>query len=107
MPPHNRDHAFSSFKNKCLFSTPVSTLAQHGLQNEGHAETSDLLVSMLSSCLGYGNSPPNVVVLLYLLLNTIIAGDLMVHSAVSRVSRLKHMILINYDDTDNSVSAGR
>ena len=49
------------------------------------------------------NSPPNVVVLLYLPLNIIIAGDLMVYSAVSRVSRLKHM---NYDDTDNSVSAG-
>ena len=41
--PFNWGHTFRIFKNKFLFTIPVSTLAQQG--NEGHAETPDFKVS--------------------------------------------------------------
>ena len=45
---------FLGFKIKFLFTTPVSTLAQYGLQNKGNAEMPDLPVSVSSSCLCHG-----------------------------------------------------
>ena len=39
-----------------VFCLPLKTLAQGGLQNEGHAETPDFPVSMSSSCLCPGKS---------------------------------------------------
>ena len=46
------------FKINFLFTTPVSTLAQHSLQNEGHAEMPDPPgpVSVLSSYLCHRKS---------------------------------------------------
>ena len=51
------------FKRNFLFPTPVSTLAQPSLQNEGHAEMPDPPVSVLSSYLCHRKSV--IQVLLY------------------------------------------
>ena len=59
-------------------------LAQHGLQNEGHADTPDMSVSMSSSCLCHRKVTQGL--LYYFIFCCLIAGGLMVFSVVSRVS---------------------
>ena len=69
------------FERTFLFTTLVYTLAQHSLQNEGHAWMLGFPVSMSSSCLHHRNS-----VLQALLYSCsfchLMAGGLMVFSAV-------------------------
>ena len=83
--PHNRGHTSSSFQVKFLVTTPVSTLVQHSLQNKGHAEMPHFPVSMLFSRLCHGKSV--IQALFYsLIFCHLIAGGLVVFSAISRVS---------------------
>ena len=73
------------FKNKFMFPTLV-TLAQHGLQNEDGAETPYFSVSLNSILSSYS-----------FISCCLIAGGLMIFSAVSRVS------LFEVDDDTNDL----
>ena len=56
MSYHLLGYPLPLFKINFLFPTPVSTLAQHGLQNEGHAEMPDPPVPVSPSCLCHRKS---------------------------------------------------
>jgi len=74
-------------------------MAQHGLQNEGHAEMPDFPVSISPLCQNHEKSV--IQVLLYsFFFCCLIAGGLMVFSVISMVSSFED------DDTADSVSAG-
>ena len=84
-----------------LFTTSVSTLA-HMVCKMSHAEIADFPVSVSSSCLCHGKSVIQALLYSFIFcrLILIIAGGLMVFSAVSSVSSFEA-----YDDTDDSVGA--
>ena len=88
------------FEIKFLFTNPVYTIAQHGLQNEGHAEMPDFPASISSLCQNHEKSVIQVL-LYYFFFCCLIAGGLMVFSVILMVSSFKAD-----DDTDDSVSAG-
>ena len=79
-------------------------LRQHSLQNEGHTETPDFLVVTLSSCLRQGKSVTQALPLLYsFILCRLVAGGMMIFSAVPRFFHLKQ----TDSNTDHSVSTGQ
>ena len=77
-------------------------MAQHGLQNEGHAAMPDFPVSLSVSSLCQSQEKSVIQVLLYsFFFCCLIAGGLMVFSVISTVFSFEAD-----DDTDDSVSAG-
>ena len=93
-------HPHHLFKINFLFTTPVCTLAQHSVQNEGHAEMPDPPVSVSSSYLYHRESV--IQALLYSFLFCHSSGGLMVFSAISVVALFEAD-----DDTNNAVDVGQ
>ena len=69
------------FERTFLFTALVYTLAQHSLQNEGHAWTLGFPVSRSSSCLHHRNSVLQALLYSFSFCH-LIAGGLMVFSAI-------------------------
>ena len=90
------------FEIRFLFTSLVCILAQHGLQNKGHAETPDFPVATSSSRLCHGKSVMQALLYRFIFCHLINRWGLMFFSAIPMVSLLEAD-----DDTHRSVSAGQ